>query len=102
MVKSNSSMGIFGLMMHQFVPSLRLMHLPVPTSACQSLVGPFSTLRRVMLCQFSAYLVLAAISLLVEGSRSRPRIHLSEGYSSGRTEKAIKKCPFAVFLVPKL
>ena len=90
MVRSKSSMGIFGLMMHQFVPGVRLMYLPVPTSACQSSVGPFSTLRRVMLCQFSTYLVLAAITLLVEGSRICPRIHLSEGYSSGRTEKAMK------------
>ena len=89
-VRSKSSMGIFGSMMHQLVPGVRLMCLLVPTSACQSLVGPLSTLRMVMWCQFSAYLVLAAIILWVEGSRICPRIHLSEGYSSGRAEKAMK------------
>ena len=101
MVTSNSSMGTFSLTIHQFAPSLRLIDLSVPIRACQSSLGPLSILRRVKLCQFSAYLVLAALFLLVEGSRICPRIHLPGGSSSGRSEKAMKKCSLAALLVPK-
>ena len=101
MVRTSSSMGIFGLMMHQCVPSLRLMHLSVPTRACQSSLGPLSIFRRVKLCQFSAYLVLAVFFLLVEDPRICPRIHLPGGSSSGRSVKAMKKWSLAALLVPK-
>ena len=75
------------------------MHLLESVRACQSL-GPLKTFNNVKLCQFSEYLVLAALFLLVEGAMTRPRIHLPTGTSSSRSEKAMKYWPFADFWVP--
>ena len=68
MVMSKSVTGTLSQTMHQFVPSLRLMHRLDPVRDCQSL-GPLSTLRRVKSCQFSEYLEVAALFLLVDGAR---------------------------------
>ena len=88
---SSSSTGTFNFTMHQDVPNLRLIDLPVPARACQSSLGPLSVLWKVKLCQFSAYLVFVALFLLVEGSEICPRIHLFVGgSSSGRLVKAMK------------
>ena len=67
-VMSKSLTGTLSQTMHQFVPSLRLMHRLDPVRGCQSL-GPLSTLRRVKSYQFSEYLEVAALFLLVEGVR---------------------------------
>ena len=89
MVTSRFSTGTVRLIIHQFAPSLRLIHLLESVRPCQSL-GPLRTFNKVKLCQFSEYLDLAALFLLVDGAMIRPRIHLSVGSSSSRSEKAMK------------
>ena len=89
MVTSRFSIGTLSWIIHQFAPSLRLMHLSEFVRFCQSL-GPLRTLKRVKLCQFSEYFDVAALFLLVDGARIRPRIHLPDVSNSSRLEKAMK------------
>ena len=100
MVTSSSSMETFSWIMHQFAPSLRLMHRLEPVRVCQSL-GPLSTFRRVKLCQFSEYLDAAALFLPVDCPRIRPKIHLPGVSNSCRSVKAMKWWSLAVVLVPR-
>ena len=94
MVTSRFSMGTVRLIIHQFAPSLRLIHLSEFLRSCQSL-GPLRTFNKVKLCQFSEHFDFAALFLLVDGARIRPRIHLPDISNSSRLEKAMKWWPFA-------
>ena len=99
MVMCKSVAGTLSQTIHQGAPSWRLMHRLDPVRDCQSL-GPLSTLRRVKSYQFSEYLEVAALFLLVDGARIRPKIHLPDVSSSSRLVKAMKWWPLAVVWVP--